>query len=165
MNARFFSIASVTAAGLALSACAEPVERQTDDQVDAAATDREIAAGPDGGSGGGAAAPEEATVTEEIPAGFLGVWDSEEGACEPTSENRLEVSPELVGFYESRGTVTQVEIESMQEINVSFDMEGEGETWAMTRGMALSDDGTTLTLSGVDGQTQIDPVPLTMCKG
>lgn len=151
-------IASLTlASALALSAC----QQAGKDDAAPDASETMLPVEPDGGIGDGAPPP--APVAEEIPAGFRGVWDYVRGTCDPASDLRIEIGPRSIGFYESHGEVTRVEIDGANRIVVSLAMEGEGEKWAMARRFTLSDDGQTLTPSAVDAEEQFEPMPLKKC--
>ncbi|QPC99184.1 hypothetical protein [Qipengyuania soli] len=101
-------------------------------------------------------------TAEEIPSTFLGVWDHDKPSCDVPSDMRLEIAPKSIRFYESRGEVTRIEVDSADSIVVSLAMEGEGEKWQMARKLDLSDDGNTLTESSVD-EDRIDPIKLMRC--
>jgi len=117
---------------------------------------------PDGGIGDGAGPPEGLGVPA-IPAAFHGVWDYVDGSCAPESDLRIEIRPESIGFYESLGELTAIDIASPDDITVTLAMEGEGETWDMQRRFVLSDDGATLTPQAV-GEESFKPMPLKKCE-
>ena len=117
---------------------------------------------PDGGIGDGAGPPEGLGVPA-IPAAFHGVWDYVDGSCAPESDLRIEIRPESIGFYESLGELTAIDIASPDDITVTLAMEGEGETWDMQRRFVLSDDGATLTPQAV-GEESFEPMPLKKCE-
>ena len=117
---------------------------------------------PDGGIGDGAGPPE-GLGTPAIPAPFHGVWDYVDGSCAPESDLRIEIRPESIGFYESLGELTAIDIASPDDITVTLAMEGEGETWDMQRRFVLSDDGATLTPQAV-GEENFEPMPLKKCE-
>ncbi len=117
---------------------------------------------PDGGIGDGAGPPEGLGVPA-IPAAFHGVWDYVDGSCAPESDLRIEIRPESIGFYESLGELTAIDIASPDDITVTLAMEGEGETWDMQRRFVLSDDGATLTPQAV-GEENFEPMPLKKCE-
>lgn len=141
---------------LALAACTE----EAGGEVDPRPSETAIPVEPDSGIGDGAQPP--ARVVATIPEAYHGVWDRAGSGCEPHSLNRTEIGPDTIGFYESQGTVSAVEIGEFGRITVSMEMEGEGETWRMERGFALTDGGRTLTASPV-GEEEFDPVHLERC--
>lgn len=116
----------------------------------------------DGGIGDGAVPPQPVR-SDTIPAAFVGVWDHAKGACDPNSEARMEIGPKTVGFYESHGEVTGVEVDSPEQIVVSLAMEGEGETWQNATMYTLGADGKQLTTSSVNGE-QYEPLTLKKCE-
>ena len=79
------------------------------------------------------------------------------------SDLRIEIRPESIGFYESLGELTAIDIASPDDITVTLAMEGEGETWDMQRRFVLSDDGATLTPQPV-GEENFEPMPLKKCE-
>ena len=79
------------------------------------------------------------------------------------SDLRIEIRPESIGFYESLGELTAIDIASPDDITVTLAMEGEGETWDMQRRFVLSDDGATLTPQAV-GEENFEPMPLKKCE-
>ncbi|MCA0909676.1 hypothetical protein [Qipengyuania gaetbuli] len=144
---------------LLLAACSDPVrDADRQDGGDAA-----MPVEPGGGPGDGAAPMPEPVVTDEIPVAFRGVWDSVQGTCDAASDLRIEISPKAIGFYESRGEVTRVEIDNPDRIVVSLAMEGEGEKWEMARQFTLTENGTILTPRSVN-EEQFKPVPLKRCE-
>lgn len=107
--------------------------------------------------------PSSPQVAQAIPAAFQGVWDSDEGNCVVTSITRMEIAPQQVNFYESRGDVTRVEIDTPDRIVVSLAMEGEGQQWRMARMFTLDEGGTRMTPSSVDAEEPLAPVSLKKC--
>lgn len=121
---------------------------------------------PDGGIGDGAGPPEDAAALSAgmIPARFQGVWDYEGGTCDPASDMRMEISGDEILFYESIGRVTGVKAEG-DDVVVSFDMEGEGETWQQATRFSLVGEGEALRLHASDGEAskQTDEYPSKRC--
>lgn len=145
-------------AGLGLSACSPSggeAEEATGDPT-------MMPVEPDGGIGDGAGPPPFATA-DTIPDAFLGVWDYVEGTCAPESDLRVEITPTAMQFYESFGEVTAIEIDGPDRIIVTLSMEGEGETWEMTRVFQLADGGQTLIPSALDEEAY-EPMPLKKCE-
>jgi hypothetical protein len=84
-----------------------------------------------------------------IPAAFHGRWSANAVDCENEGDvTRLTISPRELRFYESSADVTAVS-GTDQAISVSARYTGEGETWDATRTLALSDDGSSLTVDGM----------------
>ncbi|GMM92415.1 hypothetical protein [Qipengyuania sp. MTN3-11] len=115
---------------------------------------------PDGGIGDGAGPPRAATT---IPADFRGVWDNADGNCNPASDLRMDIRAGEIEFYESLGTVTDVEIESADSIVVSLAMEGEGESWEVTNRYTLSEGGRLLTPLETRDDPRYQPIPRKRC--
>ena len=111
------------------------------------------------------AAPPPATTgaPDVVPAAFLGVWDYEKGSCNPASDLRIEIGPKAVEFYEARGEITGVTVESPDAIVLALAMAGEGETWSMRTRYTLTDNGTRLIPTSADEDDGGEPMPLTRC--
>ncbi|MBA4766689.1 MAG: hypothetical protein H2049_03520 [Porphyrobacter sp.] len=88
-----------------------------------------------------ATAPTPAPSTAAIPARFIGVWDEEQGSCNPASELMLRIAPDGIGFYESHGTVISVTEAPDGEATLDLAMEGEGDTWRMSMTFRLTGQG------------------------
>ena len=106
-------------------------------------------------------APEDGQTSALIPARFHGVWDYVEGSCARESDMRLEISGNEVMFYESIGTVTDIEQRGPNTF-VTLAMEGEGETWEDTYTLALSDDEQ-LFLQYISDNASSRPLPRKRC--
>ncbi|WP_152435466.1 hypothetical protein [Erythrobacter sp. THAF29] len=147
-----------------LSACGGVSE--PDDNPTPQPTETPIPVEPDGGIGDGAGPPEDAAALAAgtIPARFHGVWDYEEGNCDPASDMRMEVSDSEMLFYESIGRVTDVKAEG-DDLIVSLDMEGEGETWQQKTRFSLVGEGEAQRLHVSDGEKpkETDEYPSKRC--
>lgn len=143
---------------LTMAACSPGTDASSADEPDAAASS---SGGQDAANRLPSASPIPSTV-KEIPSAFLGVWDHDGESCDVPSDMRLEIAPKSIRFYESRGEVTRIEVDSEDSIVVSLAMEGEGEKWHMARKLDLSDDGKILTESSVD-EDRFDPIKLIRC--
>lgn len=104
----------------------------------------------------------DAAKTAAIPARFVGVWDSQQGTCAAESDMRMEIGGTSIRFYESVGTVTMVAKEG-DDMLVSLDMSGEGETWKEVMRLSLSADGKTLETSDGDKPKIADDMPRKRC--
>lgn len=111
------------ALALVLAACGDEPQQETP-------ASPEPAASP-------AAPASSAATAAAIPARFLGVWDGEQGSCDPASDLRLDIAPGTVDFYESRGTVTAVTESKDGSVMIALAMEGEGERWEQTMKLEL----------------------------
>jgi hypothetical protein len=124
---------------LALAACGgEP-------QQDAPAAP-EPAASPAAPSAETPAPAAPAATAAAIPARFLGVWDGEQGSCDPASDLRLDIASAAIGFYESHGTVTRIAESPDGAATLDLAMEGEGDRWEMTM---------TINLAGADAAERL----------
>ena len=71
-----------------------------------------------------------------IPDRFHGVWDNLAGTCARESDLRIEITSDKVLFYESIGSVLEVQ-RAREAFIVKLAMEGEGEQWEESFRMAL----------------------------
>ena len=136
---------------LALSACGSQNDEPTEPKTEIA-PNAPMPVEPDGGIGDGAGPPQDAAAVAEgmIPARFQGVWDYEGGTCDRASDMRMEISGTEILFYESIGRVTGVKPEG-DDVIVTLDMEGEGETWQQRTRFSLGGEGDDERLSASDG--------------
>ena len=98
-----------------------------------------------------------------IPARFQGVWDHVDGRCNPSSDLRVEVSSDALGFYEAQGRVLSVSQVDPDTIDVELEVEGGGEVWTMVRRFRLSRNGETMTPLPVESEGEFEPMPLKRC--
>lgn len=83
--------------------------------------------------------------TATIPARFQGNWASDAAACAVAGhESRLSVGPDRIEFHESSGTITSV-ASGDDDLTVTAQLTGEGQTREATYRFRLSNDGNTLT--------------------
>ena len=96
----------------------------------------------------------ESSPANEIPKKFHGVFDNSEAGCSfRYSDGRLTIYKDSIVFYESAGDVTgDVVREGDNRIQVSLNMQGEGDTWTDYRSYELSEDGQKLTIKHGDYQ-------------
>ena len=94
--------------------------------------------------------------TGEIPTEFRGVWDFIDGSCSASSDLRMEVRENRIGFYESEGRVAGLEAKGDDRVTVDLAMTGEGEEWTERLTLTLVDGGRFLETGDVgpygDGQ-------------
>lgn len=89
------------------------------------------------------------TAAGTIPAAFHGRWSANAADCEKEGDvTRLTIAPRELRYYESSADVTAVS-GTGPSISVTARYTGEGETWDATRNLALSDDGSSLTVDGM----------------
>lgn len=151
---------------LALVACGNPTAESDDPVSKHEPEETRIPVEADHGIGDGAGPMEDAAAISvaQIPARFHGVWDYEEGTCDPASDMRMEISADEILFYESIGRVTGVKAEG-DDIIVSLDMEGEGENWQEKTRLSLVGKGDAVRLHTSDGERpkQPDEYPSKRC--
>jgi hypothetical protein len=83
----------------------------------------------------------------EIPAAIRGRWGLVAADCEPGRDDAkglLTVTADKLEFYESVGTLREIEEASATRIRASFDFEGEGMTWQRDGLLEVQDGGDTL---------------------
>lgn len=96
------------------------------------------------------ATPAPTTVPSEldaIPAAFQGRWGLVAADCEPgrsDAKGLLTITPEKLEFYESVGTLDEIQEAAPERIRASFDFTGEGMTWRRDETLAVEDGGRTL---------------------
>jgi hypothetical protein len=111
---------------LALAACSDSGETDDPDSMMDAS---EAAATTDGETPAAGAA---ATSMSEIPVALRGRWGMTEADCnpdEPANKGLMEVSPTMLKFYESLGTLGETSEAGPTRIRATYDFEGEGMQW------------------------------------
>ena len=96
-----------------------------------------------------------AAVDGNIPASFQGRWGLVPADCTSTNgDNKglMTVEPDRLTFYESRATITKLDVRSPTELRAALAFTGEGQTWTQEMPLVLEDGGTVLTRIA-DGQT------------
>ena len=79
-----------------------------------------------------------------VPEQFRGTWAADAAACStPGHESRLAIGATDVEFHESAGPITAV-ASGGNQLAVTVQLSGEGDTWSDTYGFELSDDGQAL---------------------
>jgi len=90
-----------------------------------------------------------------IPTALQGEWAMSEGDCFPengAAKGRLEISETALTFYESVGTLDEVQEREAERLVATFDFTGEGMEWRRTETLSLS--GAVLTRSTDKGDAQ-----------
>lgn len=83
--------------------------------------------------------------TASVPARFQGNWASDATACAAAGhESRLTIGAERIQFHESSGAITSV-ASGGNDVTITAQLTGEGETREATYRFRLSDDGEVLT--------------------
>jgi len=93
-----------------------------------------------------APAPAE-TTAKALPASFVGRWGMVPNDCDPSRDDAkglMEISPEMLRFYESRGTVKSVTVVSPEKVTADVGFSGEGQTWEKVVTLILADNGAVL---------------------
>jgi hypothetical protein len=90
---------------------------------------------------------EPSPLPSTIPAAIQGRWGMVPADCEPGRDDAkglLTISPTTLEFYESVGTLAEVEEASGTRIRASFAFTGEGMTWQRDEILDVQDGGQTL---------------------
>jgi hypothetical protein len=89
--------------------------------------------------------PPPAEDTATVPTRFQGNWATDAAACAMAGhESRLTLGADRIQFHESSGAITSV-ASGGNDLTVTAQLSGEGETREATYRFRLSDDGNTLT--------------------
>lgn len=139
------------ALAVTLAACSQEPEAPAESEAEPAAAP---APAPD------AAEPQ---VLAAIPARFRGAWDALDGDCSLSSELRIRIGADTLGFYEARGEVTDIMTDGEDAIVAGLAMEGEGERWTMSRRFELTAPDR-LVPSPVGEETDFEPMTLKRCE-
>lgn len=112
---------------------------------------------PDGGIGDGAGPPLDATdeMEQTIPAPLQGRWGMVSTDCtsdRSDAKGLLMIDAQTLKFYESVGTLAQVQERDASHIVATFDYTGEGMEWSRVETLRLV--GATLTRSTDSGDAQ-----------
>lgn len=94
-------------------------------------------------------------MAQTIPAALQGDWAMTEGDCFPengAAKGRIEISDTQMRFYESVGTLSQVQERDAEKLVATFDFTGEGMEWTRTETLSL--DGAVMTRSTDQGDAQ-----------
>ena len=91
------------------------------------------------------AAATPAAPSATIPARFHGEWNTRLADCGTArNDSRLRVDAQRVRFHESSGTVREVQARGADEIAVTLELSGEGQSWRTERRWRLANGGATL---------------------
>lgn len=86
--------------------------------------------------------------SDTVPGKFQGTYAADADACNAAGhESHLMIGASTIAFHESSGTVTGVQ-SSGNDLEVTAELTGEGETRTATYAFMLSEDGQTLTDNG-----------------
>ncbi len=154
-------ILTLTAATLALAACAE----SPGDDAPTGPDQTAIPVEPDGGIGDGATPPQ-GMVDGDIPPAFHGRWGLVPADCTSDrgdAKGLINIDAEGIRFYESRGVIGKVETSEPDRIRAIFDFSGEGREWRRDMQLELSEDGTALTRSEFGEDALARPLTYAKC--
>ncbi|GGD65089.1 hypothetical protein [Croceicoccus mobilis] len=106
---------------------------------DAASDDAPMPVEPDGGIGDGATGP-------GIPAAFQGNWGMNAADCEggAAAKGLLKIDGDTLTFYESVGTLAEIEQSRPGSLRADFAFEGEGMEWNRSMLLETADNGEAL---------------------
>ena len=98
--------------------------------------------------------PEDSSTTATVPEQFRGAYAADASACtSPGHVTQLDIGASTIGFHESSGDVISVE-SSGNDVGITAELTGEGETYQVTYSFQLSEDGKTLT-DTVNGMSRV----------
>lgn len=102
-----------------------------------------------------------------IPAAIQGRWGLAAADCEPgrgDATGVLTIDASTLRFYESVGTLDEIEQASESSIRADFDFTGEGMTWERDIAFELEDGGATLVRSEFGPEAAPDPFRYAKCN-
>ena len=147
---------------LALGACdAGPPEDQAQD---AAATRAATGAASDGAGTAGPARP----ADETIPAALRGRWGLVPADCEPgrpDAKGLLVIGPTTLEFYESVGTLEDIEAATTDSLRADFAFTGEGMEWQRDLLLRVEDGGAALVRREYGPDAAPEPFRYARCRG
>lgn len=82
-----------------------------------------------------------------VPTAWRGVWAGEGGGCAPGAEQRLQVAPDRLIFFEAEAVATRIERLSEREVALDLRFSGEGQSWDKRNVLTLGEDAGTLVRS------------------
>ena len=156
------SIGLILPALLALAAC--------DGGIQGADTSAEEAAAGGQLAANSSVAPTPGATTgtpDEIPAALRGRWGLVPGDCTSTrgdAKGLLEITADKLEFYESVGTLDEVEEASPSRVRAEFDFEGEGMTWQRELVLEVEEGGATLVRREYGADAAPEPFRYARCN-
>lgn len=137
MRTTIFALSAV----LALAAC----DRGTQG-ADATTEEAEAEGNVVGNSSVAPAPTESPDAAERIPSAIQGTWGLAPADCEPGRDatGRLTITEDKLEFYESVGTLDDIDEVEPTRVRASFDFTGEGMSWERDVVLDVQDDGATL---------------------
>ena len=102
-----------------------------------------------------AATPAEPPVAETtgdatIPARFVGEYNLNAAQC-GTAEGRIVLAADHIAFFKTEAKFAEVEPKTPNSVDIAAKVSDETGEWTLLNTLLLSDDGSTLTLTGAQG--------------
>ncbi|MGK2911386.1 MAG: hypothetical protein ACSLE1_16540 [Sphingobium sp.] len=147
------SLALMTAATLALSACQKEADKPEIDNVaisnvvEEAVTDDDANGVEPVNASNASAAPAAANNLSGIPVAFRGRWGMNEADCDVSradTKGLVTIDANSLKFYESMGRLKSIISASATEVKGNFAFSGEGQSWTKVMTLKLDKGGTTL---------------------
>lgn len=110
--------------------------------------------------------PSSADNGVDIPPMIRGRWGIVPGDCTSThgdAKGLMEVSPKLLTFYESRGTLQKIKEHEPSRIRADFSFEGEGMSWNREMTLDVQDSGQTLIRTEYGKDAALSPLRYKRC--
>jgi hypothetical protein len=108
-----------------------------------------------------------AATGEDIPQAVRGRWGLVPADCTSTrgdAKGLLEIDATTLRFYESRGTLGDIERRSENAIAAEFAFEGEGQTWSRDMTLSVEGGGRTLVREESGDDALEAPLEYTRCS-
>lgn len=121
---------------------------------------------PAAGAAGASTAPANPERATRIPSAVQGRWGLTSADCEPgraDAKGLLVIDGTTLEFYESVGTLDEIEEARPSRIRAAFDFSGEGMTWERDMVLQVQDEGRTLVRQEFGDEAAPDPLRYTRC--
>ncbi len=148
-------IRSAALLALALAACQQADDNIAIDESNTLNADIETLP-PDetvANEAGNNTAEAELPTTLLIPAAFHGRWGMAPADCTSTrgdAKGLITIGGDTINFYESRGKLTKVTLNSPENFTGTFAFTGEGQSWTNSQNLKLTGSSNTLVRSDTD---------------
>jgi hypothetical protein len=125
-----------------LAGCHDSARPTQQDNEAKAAIDKAVAANVTAAALKGLPVPQPRAhaLAYEVPPSFVGRWGMTRADCNPDrsdTKGLLTISPDKLGFYESKGRVDRIVRHSPYDVTLRLDMTGEGQSWTSTMRLTL----------------------------